>query len=70
MKANMGTLDRALRLLVAAVIAVLYFTDRIGGTLAIILGVFATVFLVTSVVARCPAYLPIGLDTRGKTDGG
>lgn len=64
MRKNMGTLDRALRTLVAVVIGVLYFTGRISGTLALVLGVFAVVFLVTSFVAWCPAYLPFGWSTR------
>ena len=64
MKKNMGTVDRAIRTLVAIVIGVLYFTGRISGTLALILGIVAVIFLVTSLVSRCPAYLPLGLSTR------
>jgi hypothetical protein len=67
MTPNMGTLDRTLRLVVAAVIAVLYLTGRIGGTLALFLGVVAVAFVVTSFVSWCPAYLPFGLSTRGKS---
>jgi hypothetical protein len=66
MKKNMGAADRLIRILVAIAIAVLYFTHRIGGTLAIILGVVAVVFLITSFAARCPAYVPLGLSTRKK----
>jgi hypothetical protein len=69
MAQNMGTVDRAIRILVAIGIAALYFTDRIGGTLAIVLGVIAVVFLVTSLVGRCPAYLPLGLSTCKKPQG-
>ena len=64
MTKNMGTIDRTLRLLVVAVIAVLYFTGRVSGTLAIVLGVIAALFLVTSVLGWCPAYPFIGLSTR------
>jgi len=64
MKENMGTADRLIRILIAIGIAVLYFTGRISGTLAIILGVIAVVFLLTSLVARCPGYVPLGLSTR------
>ncbi len=70
MTPNMGTLDRTLRLVVAAVIAALYFTGRIGGTLATGLGVIAVAFVVTSFVSWCPGYLPFGLSTRGKPDAG
>lgn len=68
MKANMGGADRAIRLIVAAVIAALYFTHRISGTMAIVLAVVAVIFVVTSSVSFCPAYLPFGFSTR-KKDG-
>jgi hypothetical protein len=61
---NMGTADRGIRILIALAIAFLYFTHRIGGTLAIVLGIFAVVFIVTSLAGWCPAYLPLGLSTR------
>lgn len=64
MQKNMGTVDRALRTLLALVVAVLYFTGRIGGTLAIVLGVLAVVFLLTSFVGWCPLYSPLRLSTR------
>jgi hypothetical protein len=62
----MGTLDRVIRSTAAVAIAVLYFTGRIGGTLAIVLGAFAIIFLLTSFVSWCPGYLPFGISTRGK----
>ena len=65
----MGTADRAIRTLVAIGIAVLYFTGRISGTLAVILGAFAIVFIATSAVSWCPAYLLVGLSTRRKPPG-
>lgn len=64
MKKNMGTLDRLIRTLIAIVVAVLYFTGTISGTLAIILGVVAVAFLLTSMVGTCPLYLPVGLSTN------
>jgi hypothetical protein len=64
MKANMGTVDRALRAGVGVVIAVLYFTGQISGTAAIILGVIAVVFLLTSLAGTCPAYLPFKFSTK------
>ena len=63
MKKNIGTLDRTVRVLLAATIAVLYFTGTISGTLALGLGIVAVVFLATSFVGTCPAYLPFGLST-------
>ena len=66
MKKNMGTVDRVVRILLAAVIAVLYFTGQITGLAALILGVLAVVFLLTSAVGTCPLYYPLNLSTRRK----
>ncbi len=63
---NMGTTDRGIRLVLVVVIAALYLGHLISGTLAIVLGVVAVVFLATSLLSWCPAYLPFGLSTRGK----
>ena len=63
---NMGTLDRIIRLVIAAVIAVFYFTGVLSGLAAIILGILAVVFVATSLVSFCPLYLPFGLSTRKK----
>ena len=64
MKQNMGTIDRIVRLIAVVVIAALYFTGQISGTLAIVLGVVAVIFLVTSLIGWCPAYLPLKLSTK------
>jgi amino acid transporter len=64
MKKNMGTMDRLLRILAAVVIGVLYLTGSIGGLAAIVLGVVALAFVVTSVVGFCPAYVPLRMSTR------
>lgn len=69
MKKNMGAVDRLIRILIAIGVAILYFTGRIGGTLAIILGVVAVVFLLTSFVGRCPGYVPLGFSTRKAPPG-
>lgn len=66
MKKNMGTADRTIRILLAVVVGILYFTNQITGTAAIILGLLAIIFLLTSVVSFCPLYLPFGLSTAKK----
>jgi len=66
MKPNMGIEDRVIRLLAAIVVAVLYGMGYISGTLAIILGVVAIAFFVTSLIGWCPMYLPFGLATLRK----
>ena len=64
MTRNMGTVDRVVRGVAAIAIGVLYFTGRISGTLAIVLGVVAVAFLASSLVGTCPGYLPFGFSTR------
>jgi hypothetical protein len=66
MKKNMGTVDKVIRILVAVVVLVLYFTHVISGTLAVILLILAGVFIVTSLIGTCPLYLPFGLNTGKK----
>lgn len=69
MKKNMGKVDRLLRALAALVIGFLLINGTISGTLGIILAIVAIVFLVTSMISWCPAYLPFGLSTvRGSKD--
>lgn len=62
----MGTIDKAIRILVAVVIAALYFTNVISGTLAIVLDILAVVFVLTSFISFCPLYLPFGINTSKK----
>ena len=64
MKKNMGTLDKSIRTIIALSVAVLYFTGVISGTTAIILGILAIVFLLTSFMGSCPLYMPFGISTR------
>ena len=64
MKKNMGTIDRTIRTVVAVVIVVLYFGGQVTGTVAIVLGIVAGAFLLTSLLSWCPAYMPLGLSTR------
>ncbi|MCE9599079.1 MAG: DUF2892 domain-containing protein [Spirochaetia bacterium] len=69
MKANMGTVDRSVRVLLAVGVAVLYWQGIISGTVAIILGVLAVVFVLTSLISVCPLYLPFGFSTKRKSTG-
>jgi hypothetical protein len=66
MKKNMGSIDRIIRLAAVVVIAVLYFTGVLSPTWAIILGIVALIFLITSLVGVCPLYMPFGISTRKK----
>jgi hypothetical protein len=62
----MGKYDRLIRAFVAILVGVLYFTGRINGVTAIVLGVIAVAFFATSLVGWCPLYAPFGISTRGR----
>jgi hypothetical protein len=66
MTGNMGKSDRIIRILVAAAVAVLYFTNVISGTLGVILLVLSGILLITGIIGTCPLYLLFGLSTRTK----
>lgn len=73
MTRNMGTVDRIIRVMIAMLIAVMYFTGIITDTVALILGILAIIFSLTSLVGFCPLYMPFGLRTcksRGSTEPG
>ena len=64
MKKNIGTSDRAIRVLLAFSVGVLYFTNQISGTAVLVLGFFAVIFLLTSSMAFCPLYVPFKISTK------
>tara|TARA_R110000851_G_C13081268_1_gene565791 strand:- start:600 stop:812 length:213 start_codon:yes stop_codon:yes gene_type:complete len=63
MKKNMGSADRIIRIIVAAIVGFLYFTGTISGTLGIILLILAGIFVLTSLISFCPLYAPFGIRT-------
>ena len=63
MKKNMGTTDRIIRIILAAVVGFLYYNGTITGTLGIILLALAGVFVLTSLISFCPLYKLVGLNT-------
>ncbi len=66
MKANMGSADRIIRILLAVVFAALYFTGTVTGTFGIVLLVLGGVFLATSAIGFCPLYTILGMNTCKK----
>lgn len=66
MKANIGTIDKSVRIIIAAVVAVLFFTNVISGTLAIILFIVAAILLITTFINFCPIWHFLGISTRKK----
>lgn len=63
MKKNMGSADRVIRLVLAAIFAALYFTNAVTGTLGIVLLVLGAVFVLTSLISTCPLYSIFGIST-------
>ena len=68
MKKNMGSADKGIRILIAIVIAALYYFDVIQGTLAYVLMALAIIFVLTSFLGICPLYKPLGINTNKKED--
>ncbi|HMX04476.1 MAG TPA: DUF2892 domain-containing protein [Chitinophagales bacterium] len=63
MKKNMGSTDRIIRVILAIVFALLYFTNTVTGTLGLVLVILGGVFLLTALVRFCPLYAPFGIST-------
>ncbi len=63
MKKNMSNLDKGVRILIAAAVALLYYFDVIEGTLAYVLMAVAIILLITSLINFCPLYRIFGIST-------
>ncbi len=70
MTKNMGSADRVIRVILAAIVVALYFANIISGTVAIVLLAFSAIFFLTSLIGVCPLYLPFGLSTLRKKING
>ena len=66
MKPNMGSTDKMIRLIVAAILSGLLIGNVISDIFGYVLLAFAAVFVLTSFVSFCPLYLPFGISTRKK----
>jgi hypothetical protein len=63
MKKNMGSTDKIIRFIAAAIFAFLYFSGTVTGTLGIVLLVLGAVFVLTSLISFCPLYTIVGVNT-------
>lgn len=63
MKKNMGSADKIIRVIIAVIFGILYFTGTISGTIGIVLLVLSAVFVLTSLVSFCPLYTIFGIKT-------
>jgi len=64
MKTNLGILDRLIRVILAVLLVVLYFTGIVTGLIGGILLTVAIIFLLTGLVSFCPIYALFGLQTK------
>lgn len=62
----MGFVDRIIRVLIAVVLLVAFFDNRIIGAWGIIAMVVAIVLIGTSFMGFCPLYKPFRFSTRKK----
>jgi hypothetical protein len=63
MKKNMGSTDKIIRIILAAVLIGLYATNMVSGTLGYVFLAFAAIFVLTSLISFCPLYPLFGLNT-------
>lgn len=63
MKKNMSSIDRIIRVILAVVMGILYFTGTVTGTLGIVMLVLGGVFVLTSLISFCPLYAIFGIST-------
>lgn len=66
MKRNMGNTDKIIRVILAVVFGLLYFTGTVEGTVGLVLMVLGVVFLLTALINFCPLYYPFKLSTYKK----
>lgn len=64
MKTNVGKTDRIIRILLAFILAALYFTGTLTGTLGIIAIILALVLVITALLGFCPLYFPCRINTN------
>jgi hypothetical protein len=64
MRTNMGSADKTIRIIIAAVISGLFIGNIISGTVGYLLLALAAILLLTSFVSFCPLYLPFGISTK------
>ena len=63
MKTNMGSLDKAIRIVLAIIFSLLYITKLVEGTFGIVLLALGGVLLLTSIISFCPLYALLGLSS-------
>jgi hypothetical protein len=68
MKKNVGSLDKGIRIVGAAILLAVILTDVLTGTSATIAIVIAGLLLITSALGVCPLYSALKISTLKKRD--
>ena len=63
MKQNVGIFDRTIRILIAAILAILYFTGAVSGTTGIVFLILAAILLLTAALRVCGLYTVFRINT-------
>ena len=63
MKKNIGAADKMIRLVIAAIIAILFFLEVITGTLGLVLLIVAGALVLTSLFSFCGLYTLLDINT-------
>lgn len=66
MRVNMGTIDRAIRVVIAAVLIGVGL-GVVQGPVGIAMAAVGAIPLLTGLSGFCPLYIPFGIDTRGQS---
>ena len=65
MQKNIGLTDKVTRVLLTFILTtLLYFSDNISESAAIILLAISLVSILTAAVGVCPLYIPFGINTK------
>jgi len=64
----MGSRDRIVRIGLAIIIATLYFTHVITGTIALVFLIIVGILIINSFVGFCPLYYPFEISTNRKSN--
>ncbi len=66
LKKNVGTLDRIIRIILAAL--AFYCIDRVSGTAQLVLGIFGIAMVIAALNGFCLLYLPFNFSTAKRED--
>lgn len=67
MKANIGSADKTIRIILGVAILILFFTNILSGIVGIIFLALAAILFITSFINFCPIWHFFKISTRKKT---